>query len=59
MQRYIPTIQLAIYADSDEQAKEKANNLIKHLQSLSDNDAEMIELHEMPYGSMKGREIKI
>jgi len=55
--RYVQTIDLYIYADSDIEAKEKAENNIKKLQDIEDNKARTIDLCQLDFGKTKPKKI--
>ena len=55
--RYTVKLDAYLYAENDEQAKSKAAKLAEFLQTFEDNNAQVIELKETPYGSLTSREV--
>ena len=55
--RYTVKLDAYLYAENDEQAKIKAAKLAEFLQTFEDNNAQVIELKETPYGSLTSREV--
>lgn len=55
--RYTVKLDAYVYAENDEEAKAKATKLANFLQTLEDNNAQVIELTETPYGSLTSREV--
>ena len=55
--RYTVKLDAYLYAENDEQAKIKAAKLAELLQNFEDNNAQVIELRETPYGSLTSREV--
>ncbi len=56
--RYTVKLDAYWYAENDEQAKIKAAKLAELLQNFEDNNAQVIELKETPYGSFTSREVE-
>lgn len=50
--RYAVTINAYIYADDDEQAKIKADELTNLLREIEDNHARLVSLKEAPFASL-------
>lgn len=57
--RYAVTIDLYLWANSDEEAREQAKKLCRKLNRAEDCDAAPISLHTAPFGSMKNEEVKL
>lgn len=57
LKRYVLTVDLYIYEDSDEKAKETANGYIDKLKEIEDNQASCISLSEQPWGELTNRKI--
>ena len=57
--RYAVVLDAFVYADSDEQAIEKANKIKEFLLSLDDNQASVLSIHEQQFGKIgEGRKVK-
>ena len=56
--RYTVIIGLFVYAENDEKAIKEAEFYIEHNQLVDDNRAEILEIAELPFGSLKKRIIK-
>jgi len=60
--RYVVTIDFYIYAESDEQAKEKAKQFVDDVQFVVDkteNNASVVSINEAPFGKIgNSREVK-
>lgn len=59
MKRYSLTIDLYMFAESDEEAIAKSNELVRKQQQKHDNQASIIELHETPFASLAARKVDI
>lgn len=57
MKRYVATIDLYVYAESDEQAKAKADKIAMTLYIDDDCKASVTEIGEQPFGTMEYRKI--
>ena len=57
--RYTVKLDAYLYAENDQEAKIKAAKLAELLQNFEDNNAQVIELKETPYGSLTSREVEI
>ena len=57
--RYTVKLDAYLYAENDQEAKIKAAKLAELLQNFEDNNAQVIELKETPYGSFTSREVEI
>ena len=55
--RYVLTVDLYIYEDDDEKAKETAKAYIETLQKKDDNQASIVSLHEQTWGTLTNRKI--
>ena len=55
--RYTVKLDAYLYAENDQEAKIKAAKLAELLQTVEDNNAQVIELKETPYGSFTSREV--
>ena len=55
--RYTVKLDAYLYAENDQEAKIKAAKLAELLQNFEDNNAQVIELRETPYGSLTSREV--
>lgn len=51
------TVDLYIYEDDDEKAKETAKAYIETLQKKDDNQASIVSLHEQTWGTLTNRKI--
>jgi len=58
MKRYVITLDAYIYADTDEEAVNQAADLVKKMNKKYDNDADVVSLHEQPFGTFESRKIK-
>ena len=56
--RYTVKLDAYLYAENDQEAKIKAAKLAELLQNFEDNNAQVIELKETPYGSFTSREVE-
>ena len=57
--RYVVTLDAYAYADSDEQARQIAQELAVKLRKNDDNHAGVVSIHEVPSGTIgQAREIK-
>ncbi len=52
-QRYVLTMDMYIYAESDEQALMIANDIVKKENDEWDNQAKILSVHSAPYGQNK------
>lgn len=50
MKRYVVTLDLYVYAKDDTKAKEEAEFYVKHNKLVDDNKAEIVSIHEAPFG---------
>jgi uncharacterized membrane-anchored protein len=57
--RYTGTIDFYLLADSDEDAKRILNKICEKLRSEQDNQANPLELHETPFGTLNARKIEL
>lgn len=57
MKRYVATIDMYVYAESDEQAKAKADKIAMTLYNDDDCKAAVTEIGEQPFGTMEYRKI--
>jgi len=55
--RYTVKLDAYLYARNDREAMVKAAKLADFLQTLEDNQAQVLELHETPFGSFNSREV--
>ncbi len=55
--RYIVSLDAYLYAGTDEEAKRKAAILSELIRKIDDNDAQVISLVELPFGSCVSREV--
>jgi len=58
VKRYVLTVDLYIYEDSDEKAMETANVYIEKLQETEDNQASIVSLNEQTWGELSNRKIE-
>ena len=57
--RYAVTVDLYVYAETDEKAKEEAKFYKEHIQLVADNKANIVSIHEAPFATIgKAREVK-
>ena len=56
--RYTVTADFYLYAESDEEAKEKASNWAYWQRKEHDNQANVLEIHETPFASLTARKLK-
>lgn len=56
--RYVVEMDFYIYADSDDEAVEKAENF-SMLVDKEDNQPKVHELHEVPYGQIAARKVEL
>ena len=59
LKRYVYEVELTDLADSDEEAKARAANLARLIQSFGDNKAKITSITEVPFGTMEGRNIEL
>lgn len=57
MKRYAVTIDLYVYAKSDEDAKLQSEQIAKHL-DLDDNKSSVQSIHEQSFGQLTSRKVK-
>lgn len=57
MKRYAVTIDLYVYAKSDEDAIKQSEQIAKHL-DLDDNKASVQSIHEQSFGQLTSRKVK-
>lgn len=50
--RYIVTLDLYVYAENDNKAKKEAERYIQHIKEIDDNKAEVVSIHEAPFGAL-------
>lgn len=55
--RFVLTVDLYIYADSEEEAKKTAKVCIDKLKETDDNKASIISLYEQNWGTLTNREL--
>ena len=55
--RYTVKLDAYLYARNDREAMVKAAKLAVFLQTLEDNHAQVLELHETPFASCNSREV--
>lgn len=48
--RYVVTLDLYVYAEDDKKAKEEAWFYKQHNRLVEDNNAEIVSIHEAPFG---------
>lgn len=57
--RYAVTLDLYVYAETDEKAKEEAEFYKEHIELVADNKANIVSIHETPFGSIEeGRKLE-
>ena len=57
--RYAVTVDLYVYAETDEKAKEEAEFYKEHIQLVADNKANVVSIHEAPFAKIGNlREVK-
>jgi hypothetical protein len=59
MKRYVVEIDLYVYADNDEDAKAQAQEIADNLDLDSDNKADVKEISELSWGSMRPRKVEL
>jgi len=57
--RYTITLDFYAWADSDEEIKKQANDLVKAMREKEDNQANVLEIHETPFASLSVRKLNI
>ena len=57
--RYTLTVDLYIYANTDDEAIKEAKKVIDTLENKDDCKAEILSIHETNFGSLQSRELKI
>lgn len=55
--RYAVKLDAYLYAENDSEAKAKAIKIEEHMQQFEDNNAKVIDLREIPFGSLTSREV--
>lgn len=55
--RYVAEIDLYIFAEDDDEAKEILNNYIEKIRTFSDNSASATKLIEQPFGVLASRKV--
>lgn len=55
--RYTVTLDAYLYARTDREAMVKAAKISAFLQTLEDNRAQVLELHETPFATLTAREV--
>lgn len=58
MKRYTVTSDFYLYADSDEEAKQKADAFNRKMRDKYDNQSNILTIHETPVGTLSARQIK-
>lgn len=53
--RYTVTIDLYVHAEDDIDAQSEAMLLVAEMRAKFDNDADILSIHETPFGSMNSR----
>ncbi len=56
--RYTVTVDLYVYAETDEKAKQEAEFYKEHIELVEDNKANVVSIFETPFASFKKREVK-
>lgn len=59
VKRYTLTVQLYVYAENDNEARETAKDIEELLQSVEDNKAKVIEINETPFAKMISRKVEL
>lgn len=59
MKRYTLMVQLYMYAENDNEARETAKDIEELLQSVEDNKAKVIEINETPFAKMISRKVEL
>lgn len=57
--RFVAQIDFYVYANSDEEAKQKAEAICKGMRNEQDNHATLNELVEQPFGTLGNRKINL
>lgn len=57
--RYTFSVNMFLFAESDEEAKELAEAFAREIDMREDNKAKVVSLGEAPFGKTEYREIKI
>jgi hypothetical protein len=58
MKRYAVTIDLYVYADSDQDAIKQADDIAKQMDLDNDNKASVQSIHEQSFGQLTSRKVK-
>ena len=58
MKRYAVTIDLYVYAESDDKAIEQADDIAKYMDLDNDNKASVVSIHEQQFGKLTNRKVK-
>jgi hypothetical protein len=58
MKRYSVTIELYVYADSDEDAIKQSEQIAKQMDIDNDNKASVQSIHEQSFGQLTSRKVK-
>jgi hypothetical protein len=58
MKRYAVTIDLYVYANSDEQAIKQSDDIAKQMDLDNDNKASVQSIHEQSFGQLTSRKVK-
>lgn len=57
--RYVVTVDLYVYAEDDDGAKKEAEFYKEHIQLVEDNKANIVSIHDAPFGEISNlREVK-
>jgi hypothetical protein len=59
MKRYTVTVQLYVFAENDNEARETGKDIEELLQSVEDNHAKVIEINETPFAKMISRKVEL
>lgn len=52
LKRYTVTIDLYVYANSDDDAMNEAKEIVKILENKNDSKTEILSIHETPFGTI-------
>ena len=58
MKRYATTIDLYVYAESDEDAIKQSEQIAKQMDLDNDNKASVQSIHEQSFGQLTSRKVK-
>ena len=59
MKRYAVTIDLYVHAENDQDALQQAQAMAETVNGKEDNQASVLELSEIPFGSIKARKVDL